>query len=249
MSSRASAILSEIERLESLKGSTISKLSTQSIKLKEEREERKKKQIEELERQKKELEAQQAKIMEENDENDDYVERIKYCFKILIDVIENTGKQKFILEGYDKNGQFDKEEKDLIDILFNSFSKPCYNYDIKSVIMKYYIQSLAMEDVYNNIKELGKSKCIINKLNGSYDSRIVPLQKFNYQPCYQLYLMEKHKTMRPHIEFKKRPEHKYMVSKILLDMLVKLVDKYYILGIIKMEKLEFIEMSIKENLI
>jgi len=60
------------------------------------------------------------------------------------------------------------------------------------------------------------------------------------------YLLEQHNTLRPHPEFIKRSEHKFVASKILLKKLFKLTKNYYILGEMKNSKLESIERFMNE---
>jgi len=72
----------------------------------------KKKQLEEIEKQKLELETKQSLIMAEKTEFEDYVERIKYCYKILSKNVKELGEQKYIIEGYDPKGNLIKGESD-----------------------------------------------------------------------------------------------------------------------------------------
>ena len=58
--------------------------------------------------------------------------------------------------------------------------------------------------------------------------------------------MDEYETMRPHPEFRKTPEHKYVVCQKLMEMLEDMTEKYYIIGKMEISDLEFIEKSIME---
>jgi len=72
-------------------------------------------------------------------------------------------------------------------------------------------------------------------------SKIQPSRKI-----YLTYLMDEHETMRPHSEFIKKPEHKYTVCQMLIELLENMTEKYYIMGKMELVDLEFVEKSIME---
>ena len=78
-------------------------------------------------------------------------------------------------------------------------------------------------------------------IDASGYSKITPTRQL-----YLQYLMDEHETMRPHPEFRKTPEHKYVVCQKLMEMLEDMTEKYYIMGKMEISDLEFIEKSIME---
>jgi len=78
-------------------------------------------------------------------------------------------------------------------------------------------------------------------IDASGYSKITPTRQL-----YLQYLMDEHETMRPHPEFRKTPEHKYVVCQKLMEMLEDMTEKYYIMGKMEISELEFIEKSIME---
>jgi len=101
-----------------------------------------KKKLEDIELQKEELKNKQKLIMTERTENDDYIERLKYCYKIISNMLKSIGNKKYIIDGFDPNGNLIKgESNNLIKIDFD-FTEP-------NNIIYYYTHSLASSETYS----------------------------------------------------------------------------------------------------
>ena len=63
---------------------------------------------------------------------------------------------------------------------------------------------------------------------------------------YLNYLMDEHETMKPHREFRQRPEHKYSMCVKMIQLLEEMTENYWILGKKDIQSLEFIEGKLSE---
>jgi hypothetical protein len=73
--------------------------------------------------------------------------------------------------------------------------------------------------------------------------QIKPVQM---KSVYLNYLMDEHETMRPHREFRQRPEHKYTMCVKMIQLLEEMTENYWILGKRDIQSLEFIEGKLSE---
>jgi len=209
-------------------------------------------QREESERQMEELERQRREVEEGKYTETDVVARMKYCYKLLEEMMTRFKSMDSMAEGYDASGNVIrgkihpsyKEENSLY--ITKSFTcsdvldrKPYHKIILESC------PSLFVSNFTEGFIYIGESSYFYQFLSKYPEARYTGRMPnfFQYVPKY---LLSEHSTMRPHIEFMRRPWHKYVACNKLMEMLCKMTEKYYIVGYCNERKLEFIEKSIME---
>lgn len=274
--SRASFILEQIERLSPPSRTSTASASASSSRVssmmvdRQRREqmevlERRRQEIErqrmESERQMEELERQRREVEEGKYTEKDVVARMKYCYKLLEEMMTRFKSMDSMAEGYDAGGNIirGKIHPILKDCIANHVNYITTSLTCSEALDRKSHKKITFEsqpsfdtDFYEGhiyIKEstycydfLMKQGLLQKHINRSILA--TGTTKFSFD--VSKYLLSEHSTMRPHIEFMRRPWHKYVACNKLMEMLCKMTEKYYIVGYCNERKLEFIEKSIME---